>query len=123
MVYFLVLLWVSQHHMSTEFTKIIKNAYKSKEEAPRNNSKKRFVFESKKNLTKKEKSKIYNSILAKERQEKTISEIAEIIKNWDYEKFPKLNKSNVFKVRGKGRGSVDKYFEKAISISKMENLL
>lgn len=106
-----------------EITKIIKNAYKSKEEAPRNNSKKRFVFESKKNLTKKEKSKIYNSILAKERQEKTILEIAEIIKNWDYEKFPKLNKSNVFKVRGKGRGSVDKYFEKAISISKMENLL
>ena len=101
-----------------EITKIIKNAYKSKEEAPRNNSKKRFVFESKKSLTKKEKSKIYNSILAKERQEKTISEIAEIIKNWDFEKFPKLNKSNVFKVRGKGRGSVDKYFDIALSIAK-----
>ena len=101
-----------------EITDIINKVYNDKKTTPIGNKTKRFLFENGEKLSKSEKSKLYSPILGKERREKTISKIVEIIKNWDYEKYPKLNKANVFKVRGKGRESIRNYFDIALSISK-----
>lgn len=101
-----------------EITDIINKIYNDKKTTPIGNKTKRFLFENGEKLSKSEKSKLYSPILGKERREKTISKIVEIIKNWDYEKYPKLNKANVFKVRGKGRESIRNYFDIALSIAK-----
>ena len=101
-----------------EITDIINKVYNDKKTTPIGNKTKRFLFENGEKLSKSEKSKLYSPILGKERREKTISKIVEIIKNWDYEKYPKLNKANVFKVRGKGRESIRNYFDIALSIAK-----
>ena len=101
-----------------EITDIINKVYNDKKTTPIGNKTKRFLFEHREKLSKSEKSKLYSPLLGKERREKTISKIVEIIKNWDYEKYPKLNKANVFKVRGKGRESIRNYFDIALSIAK-----
>lgn len=89
---------------------IINKIFYSKKNKLIFNEERRFLFNPRSNLTKKEKTKIVAPVMGKRKSNKTISEIKEVLENWNILKHGKITQKSLQKVTGKNIKTIEKYY-------------
>jgi hypothetical protein len=84
---------------------------------PRNNAKRRIVYEDK-IKTIDEKRKINGRVLGNERSENTFNSLLDCVSNWDYEKYPKITQKTLRIVSGRCKNTVEKYYRSVLNTVK-----
>ncbi|MCW2462603.1 BT4734/BF3469 family protein [Elizabethkingia anophelis] len=99
---------------SEELRKISEGIYnRRKNIEPINNTELRFIFKDGHTMSHKEKMGIINRILAGEKSLKSFDQLVEILRNWDYQQFPKITQKNLKVVSGKNKKTIEKYYKRA----------
>lgn len=77
---------------------------------PFNQSKRRFIYDESKNLTPTQKRRLVFQKLAKDKSEKTKSELLSAMKNWNYSKYGKMTIQKLRNITGKNKKTIQKYY-------------
>jgi hypothetical protein len=93
-----------------EVSALIRRNFKNKESIFILNKSKRFLFNPKSNLSKKEKIYITAPIMGQRKSSRTLEEIRDVLKNWDIKKQGKVTIKSLIIETGKCKNTIEKYY-------------
>ena len=94
-----------------EIELMIEDAYSRIENLkPYNQSKRRFIYDESKNFTPTQKRRLVFQKLAKDKSEKTKSELYSVMRDWDFSEYGKMTIKKIRKITGKNVKTIQKYY-------------
>lgn len=104
-----------------EIINIVRKVHQSERKEPQLNKERRIIFNPEKKLSRKQKAKHTNTLIGKQRSNRTINEIREFIDNWDVHTMGKITQTSLAKAIPKNIKTIEKYYhhfkDKIISIN------